>query len=313
MLTPELHSDAQSIVDPKQFIKFLKGNPDHSEKIDMPMSYVNSLANKIKTLSPIKSLSKVSYISGDRLDVVIDSENSEDSGWVTDEVIKFEDISSVSKVSIHLHQLFTKPRVTHSLLEDESSSVEDFIQEKITTHMAALENKAFLYGDGLSQPKGILSYDISTEGPKNRSIEGVIGGSPGKIKTEKLFELMEKLNSKYLGGASWIMSRNVASYIRTLKDETNGKFLWQNSIAHGIPDTLLGYPVVICDDMSKITEAKAVVLFANLYEGYHIAEKPNISILKDPYNAKPFIEFYATKRVGGDIVNFNAIKALVLK
>lgn len=91
--------------------------------------------------------------------------------------------------------------------------------------------------------------------------------------------------------------------------------LWQNSIAHGIPDTLLGYPVVICDDMPKVSEKEesTPVLFANLYEGYQIAEKPVINILKDPFNAKPYVEFYATKRIGGDVVNFDAIKALVLK
>jgi HK97 family phage major capsid protein len=65
--------------------------------------------------------------------------------------------------------------------------------------------------------------------------------------------------------------------------------------------------------VSTQEESSVPVLFANLYEGYQIAEKPTINILKDPFNSKPFIEFYATKRIGGDITNFDAIKALVLK
>ncbi|MDR0942600.1 MAG: phage major capsid protein [Holosporales bacterium] len=305
------------IFDAKKFSAFLKGNADGNDPVDLPSSAIHSINAKIKTLSPIKSLAKVTITSGDRLDVVVDTEDSDAFGWITDEVIKYDDISSVSKISIYLHQLFAKPRVAHTLLEDHTANVEEFINEKITAQMAAAENKSFLFGDGISQPKGILKYEISTEGAKPRTIEGVAGGEPGRITDySKIVELMEKLPSKYLCNASWIMSRNAASHIRTIKDETTNKFLWQNSIAHGVPDTLLGYPVVVCDDMPKVSteeESCVPVLFANLYEGYQIAEKPHVNILRDPFNSKPFVEFYATKRVGGDVVNFDAIKALVLK
>ncbi len=316
MNIPEQNLNDVNIADSKKFINFLKGNQDTHESIVLPACITDSISSKIQALSPIKSLAKVTYTSGDRLDIVIDSEKSDESGWVTDELIKNNENNTVSKISIYLHLLFSKPRVAHSLLEDQTTNVEEFIHDKITTQMAASENKAFLFGDGISQPKGILRYEISTEGPKERQIEAVIGGENGKITDyTKIVEVMEKLPSKYLLGATWIMSRNAASHIRTLRDETNGKFLWQNSIAHGIPDTLLGYPVVICDDMPKLSETEncVPVLFANLYEGYQIAEKPTMNILKDPYNAKPFVEFYATKRIGGDVVNFDAIKALVLK
>jgi HK97 family phage major capsid protein len=303
--------------DVKKFAAFLKGDSEKSETVDLPTAVANSITLKINTLSPIRRLAKVTLTSGDRLDVVVDSKDSESSGWITDELIKYDDISSISKISIYLHQLYAKPRVTHALLEDHTANVEEFINEKITTQMAASENAAFLFGDGVSRPKGILKYEISTDGAKPHTIEGVVAGVPGQIKDyTKIVELMEKMPSKYLCDAHWIMSRNAASHIRTLRDETTGKCLWQNSIIHGVPDTLLGYPVVLCDDMPKVNsedETCVPVLFANLYEGYQIAEKPNINILKDPYNSKPFVEFYATKRVGGDVVNFDAIKALVLK
>ena len=302
--------------DSKKFLNFLRGNQNEQAKIDLPSSISDAITNKIQILSPIKSLAKVTYTSNDRLDVVVDTKDSETSGWITDELIKCDEISSITKVSIHLHQLYAKPRVSYAMLEDNTANVEEFIHDKITTQMATSENKSFLFGDGISQPKGILKYDISIGAPKPQQIEGVVGGTPGKITDyTKIVELMEKLPSKYLANATWIMSRNAASHIRTLKDGTNGKFLWQNSIAHGVPDTLLGYPVVICDDMPKMSEKErsVPVLFANLYEGYQIAEKPVINILKDPFNAKPYVEFYATKRIGGDVINFDAIKALVLK
>ena len=316
---PQSPTDS-TCVDIKKFIAYLKGenNPDQaSESFSMPSSISDFITEKIHALSPIKSLSRVTYTSNDRLDVVIEDEDTDNSGWITNNLIKCDEKNTISKVSIHLHQLFAKPKVTHSLLEDHSAKVEEFIRDKITSQMAASENKAFLFGDGESQPKGILSYGFSTDGPKHESIECEVGGEPGNIAGyEPIVRLMEKLPSKYLCGAAWIMSRNAASHIRSIKDETTHKFLWQNSIAHGVPDTLLGYPVVICDDMPKLSKDEKIqlpVLFANLYEGYHIAEKPNISILKDPYHSKPFVEFYATKRVGGDVVNFDAIKGLLLK
>ncbi|MDR1288863.1 MAG: phage major capsid protein [Holosporales bacterium] len=313
---PAIPADPASL-DIKKFIAYLKGNRDEQEEMNIPTSISTSITDRIQSLCPIKALSRVTYTTSDRLDVVVDFDENETSGWVTNELIRNDELASISKVSIHLHQLFAKPKVAHSLLDDHSIKVEEFIKDKITIQMAASENKSFLYGDGVSQPKGILTYEISTDEPAPKAIQGIVGGNIGEISDySKIVELMELLPSKYLSGATWIMSRNAASHIRTIKDETTRKFLWQNSIAHGVPDTLLGYPVVICDDMPKVSEEKddrsVPVLFANLYEGYQIAEKPTITILKDPYNSKPFIEFYATKRVGGDVVNFDAIKALVL-
>jgi HK97 family phage major capsid protein len=314
---PLIPADAASL-DIKKFVAYLKGDKEDRDEMTIPVSIFNSIIDRIQSLSPIKSLSKVTYTNHDRLDVVVDSKETESSGWITDNLIKSDDLGSVSKVSIHLHQLFAKPKVAHSLLEDHSIKVEEFIKDKITTQMAASENLSFLFGDGVSQPKGILTYKVSIGESAVNEIEGIVGGSIGEISDySKIVALMELLPSQFLCGASWIMSRNAASHIRTIRDETTHKFLWQNSIAHGVPDTLLGYPVVICDDMPKVSgeqreEACVPVLFANLFEGYHIAERPNITILKDPYNSKPFVEFYATKRIGGDVVNFNAIKALVL-
>jgi HK97 family phage major capsid protein len=306
-----------SFFDAKKFTAFLKNSSEKHESVELPQTVSNSINQKLNMLCPIRKLAKITMTSSDKLDVVVDSKDSETSGWVTDELIKGDELSSITKVSIYLHQLYAKPRVAHTLLEDHTANVEEFVNEKIATQMAAAENTAFLLGDGVSRPKGILKYEISTEGNKPYKIGGVIAGEPGKISNyTKIIELMEQMPTKYLCGASWIMSRNAASHLRMLRDDSTDKFLWQNSIVHGVPDTLLGYPVVLCDDMPKIDTEESMcvpVLFANLYEGYQIAEKSNISILKDPYNAKPFVEFYATKRIGGDIVNFDAIKALVLK
>lgn len=304
--------------DVQRFIRYLRGEENISNSVTIPNILISNIEKKLQLLSPIRALAKVTQTSHDKLDVVIDDNSNESSGWVTNSLINTQDTSCLSKVSINLHQLYSKPRVVSSILEDEYSKVEEIIQDKITLQMAAAENKAFLYGDGINQPKGILKYNITTKDYKmdSNTIEGVVGGNNGSIDYLKLIELMNKLPTKYLYCAYWLMSRNVASQLKTIKDQSSGKFIWQNAMLQNVPDTLLGYPVVICEDMPSLNDNSkkyCPILFGNFYDGYQIAEKPEIKILKDPYNAKPFVEFYATKRVGGDVIDFNAIKALVLQ
>ncbi len=305
----------EAYLDLKKFEAYLKGEKSSSsgESFNMPSCVRNYIEEKIKAISPIKSLARITHTTSDRLDVIIDRADFDQSGWITNNSIDSEHDYNIKKTSIELHELFARPKVTQRLIDDQSVKIENFIKDKIISQMAASENKAFLFGDGISQPKGILSYELSYDKPKEEKIEAIKTGVKGEIKHSiTLVKVMELLPSEYLCNAVWLMSRNASSAIRQIQDKTSGRYMWQNSIAFGIPDTLLGYPVVICDDMPKLstTTATTPVLFGNFYEAYHIAEKQNINLLKDPYNSKPFVEFYATKRVGGDVVNFDALKAL---
>lgn len=302
----------------QKFINYLRGEDTLSNSMPLPTSLSSNISNKLKILSPIRTLAKVSYTSQDKLDVIVNLSTKPSSGWVTDTLIKSEANASISKISIYLHEVYSRPMVATSVLEDQTAQVDDVIQENICSQIATFENYSFLYGDGITQPKGILKYDITTSkyDPQSKTIAGVNAGSGEKFEDyTKLIELMDLLPSKYFYGASWLMSRNTASKIRYMKDNSSGKFIWQTSVLPGLPDTLLGYPVTICDDMPKIgsknEKPNVPILFGNFYEGYRIAEKPGFKLLKDPFNSKPFIEFYATKRVGGDVVNHDAIKALV--
>lgn len=304
----------EAYLDLKKFEAYLKGeNSPSGESFNMPSCVRDYIEEKIKAISPLKALARITYTTSDKLDVIIDRANFDQSGWITDDNVATEHDYNIKKTSIELHELFARPKVTQRLIDDQSVRIEDFIKDKIVSQMAAAENKAFLFGDGVAQPKGILNYELSYDEPQEGKIQAIKTGIKGEINNSiDLVKVMELLPSEYLCNAVWLMSRNAASAIRQIKDHTSGRYLWQNSIAAAIPDTLLGYPVVICDDMPKLstTTATTPVLFGNFYEAYHIAEKQNINLLKDPYNSKPFVEFYATKRVGGDVVNFDALKAL---
>lgn len=305
----------EAYIDLKKFEAYLKGQDcelSSTESINLPCSISDYISEKIKTLSPLKALARITYTSSDKLDVVLDRADFDQSGWITNNQVAPERNTEISKTSIELHELFARPKVTQRLIDDKSVKIENFIRDKIIYQMAAAENKAFLFGDGQNQPKGILHYKLSFNQPQKNCLEAVNTGANGQIEYSHLVQTMELLPSEYLCNAAWLMSRNASSAIRMIRDETSGRYLWQNSMAAGIPDTLLGYPVIICDDMPKLSteEATTPILFGNFYEGYHIAERPEISLLKDPFHSKPFVEFYATKRIGGDVVNFDAIKAI---
>ncbi len=304
-------------VELQKFINYLRGENTLSNSMPLPASLALNISNKLKMISPIRSLARVSYTGQDKLDVIVNLSTKPSSGWVSDTLIKSETNASIAKVSIYLHEIYSRPMVASSVLEDETAQVDEVIQENIASQIAAFENYGFLYGDGITQPKGILKYEVTTSNydPASRTLEGI------KVESEfndytKLLDLMDLLPSKYFYGASWLMSRNVASKLRYMKDNSSGKFIWQTAVLPGTPDTLLGYPVTICDDMPKLNskdkKQSIHILFGNFYEGYRIAEKPGFRLLKDPFNSKPFVEFYATKRIGGDVINHDAIKAFII-
>ena len=62
--------------------------------------------------------------------------------------------------------------------------------------------------------------------------------------------------------------------------------------------------------MPDIADDASAIAFGDFGAGYTIAERPDLRILRDPFSAKPHVLFYATKRVGGDVSDFAAIKLL---
>jgi len=90
----------------------------------------------------------------------------------------------------------------------------------------------------------------------------------------------------------------------------DGSFLWQPGLMEGAPARLLGYPVIEADDMPDIGAGAFPIAFGNFRNGYLIAERTATQILRDPYTNKPYVNFYATKRVGGQVLDSEAIKLL---
>lgn len=280
----------------------------------IPQPLMEHIQASLLQVSPFRNLARVSHISTDSLELLLDK-GFADVGWVSEVEERPEtNAPELSKVKIATHQIYAKPRASQKLLDDASVDLEAWLISKISDKMARAENAAFIHGDGNGKPRGFLNYPLSTVG-KNEAgkIEALKTGVEGGFaNSDILIETLNTLKPEYLHGAVWLMSRSAISAIRRLKDQSTGNYLWQPGLLAGQSQTLLGHPIVIMDEMPALTSGKAstAVAFGNFQEGYQIVDRSGIEVLRDPYSAKPYIEFYATKRVGGDVINTDAIKVI---
>lgn len=284
----------------------------------MPTAIGEQVKTKVDALSPLRQLASSTTISSDSLDVVVERDTP-NVGWVTEQGDRTEtDPSKLEKRRIGVHELYAKIRLSQRLIDDAQIPIEDWLMARIAAQMAAIENKGFIQGDGVNQPKGFLKYvgAHTSEWGKLQTFATLQNGGflDDASALEVLFKTLDSVKSEYLHKACWIMSRSAQSKLRQIKDSATGHILWHTGtgLAGEAASTLLGYPVVISDDMPALdpSTSSISVAFGNFEQGYQIVDRQELSILRDPYSAKPYVEFYATRRVGGDVIDFDAIKLI---
>ncbi|MBR1733959.1 MAG: phage major capsid protein [Alphaproteobacteria bacterium] len=297
--------------------KSLQEFNDKSGGYFLPDMIVKKVNDRLKFLSPMRSIATVMTISTNTVDMVIDSKNP-DAGWSGNSEQRDEtDAPEIQKIKIIAHEIYAKPKASQHLLDDANVNVEEWLVSKIAEKIAALENSAFINGSGIDKPKGFLSYNMTeSQQPTYDKLQCFKTGVDGKFQDDEsainlLIDMACSIKPIYVKNAKWIMSRSALACIRKLKNK-DGTVLWQPAIAESTPSTLLGYPVILDDDMPDLKdgEKSASIAFGDFSCGYQIIDRQGFKILRDPYTSKPFVEFYASKRTGGAIVDFDAIKVL---
>ncbi len=284
----------------------------------IPQEITMQIDEKIKYLSPMRSLARTISISTNAIEIIVDSKMP-DVGWSGDENEELleTDTPEINKIQIPVHEIYAKPKVSQKLLDDSQINAEEWLTSKIAEKIATLENLAFINGSGKDKPHGFLQCesDDAEERPFGK-LQHFYSGAKGKFidndsAVNVLIDIACSIKPKYVKNAKWIMSRSALAEIRKLKNK-DGVSLWNASIAESTPSTLLGYPVIIDDAMPMLEDGKESisVAFGDFYAGYQIVDRQGLKILRDPYTSKPFVEFYITKRTGGDVVDFDAIKLL---
>lgn len=282
----------------------------------IPQILLSDLGKKLEDLSPMRRIANVIAISGSTLELLIDA-NGPEVAWVQEAAARNETGSpTLDKKRIPIHELCATPRATQKLLDDSAVNVEEWLIDTIAARMAQTENHAFINGDGQNKPRGFLHYGSNVlaqraAGEIEHLASGANGAFGGDHPSDLLIDTLNALPSQYHRGACWMMSRSAHSAVRKLRD-AHGQSMWHPGLVDGAPSTLLGYPVIVSEDMPALiagTASKSIVL-GNFKEAYTIVDRQDINVLRDPYSAKPHVEFYATKRVGGDLVNLNALKII---
>lgn len=272
------------------------------------------MAQLIFESSPIRQIADVQTISTDALEGNADLDEAS-SGWVGEASARTEtNTPDVGRWRIPVMEQYAMPKTTQRLLDDSAVDVGSWLEGKVADKASRTENNAFVVGDGVNKPRGFLTYAAGT--PSKAAWQkivqvttGVSGGFAASKPGDKLIDLVFGLKAFYRNGAQWVMSRLTVAEVRKLADG-QGNYLWQPNFGTQQGATLLGYPISEAEDMPAIAANSLSIAFGNFKLAYQIVDRQGIRVLRDPYTAKPHILFYATKRVGGDVVNFEAIRIL---
>ena len=274
------------------------------------------IAATLKAISPIRAIANVVQVGSSGYRKLV-TQNGVASGWAAETAARPETgTPSFTEIVPSFGDLYANPAATQMMLDDAAFDVEGWLAGEIATEFAKAEGSAFVNGNGINKPKGFLSGPTATLNDIGRpfgTLQYIASGAAGAFiatsPENKLLDLLHALRAPYRQGATWVMNSNTLATIRKFKT-TDGAFIWQPGLAAGQPDTLLGYPVVEAEDMPDIGANSLSIAFGNFKAGYLIAERAETNILRDPFSNKPYVHFYATKRLGGAVSNSEAIKLM---
>lgn len=267
----------------------------------------------LRSGSSLRALANVVAIESAAYEVLVDKGDM-GAGWATEAAAAETGAGGIERITIPVHELSAMPKASQRLLDDAAFDVEGWLAERIADKFARSEAAAFINGDGVDKPRGILSYptapeSAATDGQIGVVTTGNIGGFHEVAPADNLIDLIYALAAEYRANASFVMNSKVAAAIRKMKD-ADGRFLWTDALSVGQVPQLLGYPVMISEDMPDMDIGSLSVAFGDFRSAYTIVERPDLRVLRDPFSAKPHVLFYATKRVGGGVTDFRAIKLL---
>lgn len=273
-----------------------------------------AISGVLRQASSIRSIATVVNVEATSFDVLVDHSEL-GAGWATESATAGDtDTPQIERISIPLHELSALPKASQRLLDDSAFDIEGWLAERIAGKFARSEAAAFIAGDGIDKPKGFLTHpsvdnDLWSWGSIGYVPTGADGAFDMSDPADAIVDLVYALGAGYRANASFVMNSKTAGAVRKMKD-ADGRFLWADSLAAGEPARLMGYRVLIAEDMPDIGSGATAIAFGDFGAGYTVAERPDLRVLRDPFSAKPHVLFYATKRVGGDVSDFAAIKLL---
>ena len=270
--------------------------------------------------NPMRQVCTVMQVSNENYKKLV-SLGGAASGWVGETAARPATGSpTLAQIAPSFGEIYANPAATQKSLDDLMFSVDSWLGEEVGMEFGEKENLAFTSGDGTNKPKGILTYTMALTADGVRAfgeIQYRLSGTDSSLGAntataiDNLVDLTFDLKPGYRANAQFMVSRDVLREVRKLKD-ADGNLIWAQSLEAGQPSTLLGYPVLENEDMPAAGAESNSVLFGDFRRAYSVVDVVGTRVLRDPYTAKPNVHFYTTKRVGGFLVNSEAVKVLRL-
>jgi HK97 family phage major capsid protein len=261
--------------------------------------------------SPVRSVANIITTANESYQMVIDDDESTSGGWVSEQQSRADTATpQFGEITIATHEQFAQPKVTQKLLDDASINIESYLSQKTNEIITRTENTAFVTGNGGGKPKGFLSYDAwASAGVYERGkIEQIDSTSSANFVADSIKTLQNSLKGIYQPNAVFMLKRAEWAKIITLKDGEGNYLLDPRSFKAGDTLTLLGKPVIFADDMPTAAADSLSMVYGDFRAGYTIVDRLGIRVLRDNLTDKPYIKFYTTKRVGGAVTNYEALK-----
>jgi HK97 family phage major capsid protein len=273
------------------------------------------IVKRVYETSPIRQIASQQTISTDALEGIEDLDEA-GAGYAGEKALSGDQKTpQVGKWRIPVFWIDTEPKTTQQLLDDSAVDIEAWLSGKVSDKFARFENREFV--TGATNIRGFTSYDIAED-----SGSGVSWGKIGYVKTgvssdfaasnpaDQILDLIGLLKAAYLPNARFVTRRSVVTKIRKFKDGTTNAYLWQPSFVLGDPERIAGYPVTRAEDMPALGNGSLSLAFGDFSQAYQIVDRQGVRVLRDNLTSKPYVKFYTTKRVGGGVLNFEAIKFL---
>jgi HK97 family phage major capsid protein len=277
----------------------------------VPEEMETAIERVAETVSAMRRICSVMSIGTDTYKKLV-NQGGATSGWVGEKGSRSETTApSLAEIAINTKEIYAMPAATQTLLDDARIDVAAWLAGEVAIEFNEEEADSFVNGNGVEQPKGIGAYSTVANASYAWGKIGYVasGATSTFTDADKLFDLQLALKSVYRNGAVWLMNDTTQNHVRKFKDG-EGNYLWRPGLLEGAPNVLLGKPVEIDDNIDDIGAGKYPIYFGNFKRAYLIVDRFGIRVLRDPYSSKPYVLFYTTKRVGGGIVFYEALKAL---
>ncbi len=299
--------------------KTLSVGSDPDGGYTVPVQTETAIDRVITEISPIRSVARVVQVSTASYKKRV-SMGGATSGWVGEQASRSNtNTPTMDVLEFPVMELYANPSATQSILDDSAINIDEWLSEEVSIEFAQQEGAAFVNGNGAAKPRGFTTYDMVEQDSwkwgklgyraTGRSGDWADSSSDPGAEATNIIDLTYALKPAFRANARFAMNRKTVSSVMKLRD-ADGRPLWHTNLREGQPDSLMGYPILEAEDMADIGANSLSICFGDFRRGYIIVDRMGVRVLRDPFSAKPYIQFYTTKRVGGGIGHYDALKFL---